>query len=181
MLNMISAEIYKTVIRAYTKIFLIICCVLVAVFAFLMRWNMPEVVLNSGRASLFSVYICLMTVPFFLTIITSDMVFSEENKHNTMKNVVAFGYTRTQIYFSKLVVAVINFMVMALIVLAVSILSVLICFPDGEGWKQFLCVYLWSFLVSVPLWLSQAAVIMAGLWSCSRLTALLDLALWPLS
>lgn len=167
MLNMIGAEIYKTRKRLYSKIFLLICCVLALAFLIMMRisFNMAysdgSIIDVDPRGEMFALYACLMMVPFFLAIITSDIVFSEENKHNTMKNVVAFGYTRTQIYFSKLVTALINFLVMAVIVLAVLVLATMMMFPGGDTWTFYLKAFLVSFAVSIPLWLSQVAVCIA--------------------
>lgn len=164
MLNLIRAEFYKTSKRVYSKVFLLICCALVIAFVVLMRRTIPEDLLSVGRSEMFGVLQYVMSIPFFLTLITSDIVYSEEGKHNTLKNVVSFGYTREQIYVSKLIVSVINFIIMALIVLAVSIVSVIVLFPGGEHWIVSLNVYLWCFLVSLPLWLSQVAVCIAA-WS----------------
>jgi len=161
MFNMISAEIYKTYKRLYSRLFLLICAVLVLAFCVLMRVTVSEMAMTEGREALFGVMTYLMVVPFFLAVVTSDIVFSDENKHNTMKNVVAFGYTRTQIYFSKLVTSLINFIVMAGIILVVALVSVLVLFPAEGNWLFAMNVFLISFVASLPLWLSQVALCIA--------------------
>ena len=47
----------------------------------------------------------MLSIGVYATILTCDMVFSEQYKQNTMKNEVAYGLPRVRIYLGKLAVS----------------------------------------------------------------------------
>lgn len=183
MLNLIRAEIYKTEKRNYTKIFVLVFIALALLMNIFLKvsasWNDSQVY----RGDLFRVYTMLVMAPMFLFVATADIVFSDEYKHSTMKNVVAFGYTRTQIYFSKLITAIINSFAIALLVSLVLVGSCFILFPGQSGDGQELLTFVKAWIYSAPLWLSQIALCIA-LWtnikSSTAATILVFLISWIL-
>ena len=67
-----------------------------------------------------------------MTILIVDAVFSDEYKNQTMKNTVAFGISRTSLFFGKLIAELIVAVISLIVLLAVLILSTLILMGPGD-------------------------------------------------
>lgn len=165
MLNLVKAELYKCRKRAYTKIFLGVCAGIILLFTIMMsvvQSSMGFQVMT--RSEILCVYTICLIFGMYLAIITTDMVFSEEYKHGTLKNSVAFGYTRGQIYFARLIAASIVMIVLALIIAAFCDSYLLDYFSDRSTQTlpiQVISLRRWAYLYR--LWLSQVAICVA-LW-----------------
>lgn len=112
MLNYLCAELYKVFCRKCTWITLAVVVVLEA----LLVTGWASIHVNGVRVDYFSGIIGLLLMlelGFYATLFTGGMVFAGQYKHNTLKNEVAFGISRSRIYLGKL--------------LAQTVLSVLFC------------------------------------------------------
>ena len=161
MLNMIKAELYKTGRRAYPKIFLLVVLGGIVGLNLLLYFTNNYADTKVLKEEMLMMYLACLVAGMYLAIITADMVFSDEYKHSTLKNTIAFGYTRTQVYFSKLITACIVTVVMALAVEVVLLASCWLMFPSGENDGRMLTIFLQYSLACVPLWLSQVAIAVA--------------------
>lgn len=135
MLNYIKAECFKTFKRSYTRITALVFVVL-AVLMNLFYWvtlrngafeNTQEVI----RVSLATAVPMLLTLVYLILILV-DIVFSEEYKYKTFKNTLSFGFTRTQVYFGKLIVSGLVTTALYLLTLAAYLISLflIIGIPD---------------------------------------------------
>lgn len=164
MLNLVKAELYKCRKRAYTKIFLGVCAGIILLFTIMMsvvQSSMGFQVMT--RSEILCVYTICLIFGMYLAIITTDMVFSEEYKHGTLKNSVAFGYTRGQIYFARLIAASIVMIVLALIIAAFCVVTCWIFFRPEYTDLAYTGYFFKAVGVLIPLWLSQVAICVA-LW-----------------
>lgn len=103
MLNYIRAEFYKVFHRKYTWITLIVVLVLEALLVsgwVFINVNGSEIDFSTGAGTL----MVLLSVGFYATLITGDMVFAGQYKNSTMKNEVSYGLSRARIYLGKLIV-----------------------------------------------------------------------------
>ena len=101
MRNYLAAECYKTFHRKYFYIVLAVCLGLELVLLggcwLTLSWGNPNVTFSSTA----------VLVPFLLgmglcaPLITGDIVFSDQYKHNTLKNEVSYGVPRARIYLGK--------------------------------------------------------------------------------
>lgn len=103
MLNYIRAEFYKVFRRKYTWITLIVVLGLEALLASGFMF-----INGHGGFEDFStgagMVIFLLSLGFYATLITGDMVFAGQYKNGTLKNEVSFGLSRARIYLGKLIV-----------------------------------------------------------------------------
>lgn len=158
MFNLIKAEMYKSYKRAYSKIFLAITgggALVLNILLSVVNRNLGGATFT--RSEMMIVYMVCLAVGMYMAIITSDLVFSDEYKHGTLKNSVSFGYTRTEIYFAKLISACIVTVIMAILLIAILVVS---CWPLFEGDSadtQNLALFLQYSLAVIPLYLSQVA------------------------
>lgn len=59
------------------------------------------------------------TILLYITLIIGSVVFGDANKNNTLKNVVAFGITRKQIFFGKYIVSILaSFICLGVVLIA---------------------------------------------------------------
>lgn len=157
MADYLRAECYKMTHRSYLWGALLITAALETVMVLLWAWLNGDVVhltSSGGLAMLFY----LLPMGFYAAAISGDIVFSDQYKHNTLKNEVAFGLPRSRIYLGKL--------------LAGCLLSLAACVAI-LGWYGILCVILlpgdgavgaamaqvgFALLCALPLWLGAQAM-----------------------
>ena len=131
MLNYLNGELYKVFRRSYTWITLGVVlaleALLVAGWAFTnANGNTVDFYTGAGMLTM------MLSVGFYATLFTGDMVFAGQYKFGTMKNEVSFGIPRSRIYQGKL--------------LAETILALLACVVM-LGFYLALC---WIFLLHNP-------------------------------
>ena len=124
MLDYLRAECYKLLHRSYLWITLLVVGGLELVLVLLWAWLNGDTV-NVTASVGFTTVLYLLSMGYYATVITSDIVFSDQYKSNTLKNEVAYGIPRVRIYLGKL--------------FAGCLLSVAAC-ALLLGWYGLLCV-----------------------------------------
>ena len=123
MINLIKAELYQLKVRRSPKIWLLMSIIMSAAVVMLpyflgsdMQSNLriPDFIIIGTYAD-----IATAMAPYLLLGLTIT-AFNNDNKHRTMVNSASIGYSRLNIYFSKMIVALI-FAVAFLLVSFVSI------------------------------------------------------------
>ncbi len=157
MLNVIKSEIYKTGRRAYLYIFVGVISALGlalgVMFAVANRVRPAEY--YTGFESVAAIVIMMLSAGIYFTLPFVDMVFSEEYKNLTMKNMVSYGTPRTSIYLGKLAVEIL-FALLGLAVMMTIILGgafLLMGTQDMAKSTEMLGNLLVRLAVSIPLWI----------------------------
>ncbi len=154
MLNYIRSELYKTFRRKYLYIFTGICCLLcvgVNLSAFFSNQKYGAIVDFDG-------VLCMGMMMFptvtYLMLITTDIVFSDEYKHGTFKNVISYGVPRWQVYFGKLCVSILITALFGAVILGVFMLSAFLSVPMSEQ-SGYVLQWFWAYLGgAIPIWVS---------------------------
>lgn len=161
MVDYMRSELYKVTRRSYlylsTGVLLLLETLLVLLWAWMNGQEGGAAFLTSAGA--FSMIAGMLSVGYYWSVLTADMVFSEQYKFNTLKNEVSFGLSRRRIYVGKLAVEAV---VSILVCLAVFLWYGLLCrllLPEGEPWGKALEVVGFSFLAALPLWLGCLSLI----------------------
>lgn len=157
MADYLLAELYKVTRRTYLKGFLLIMGLLEAVWVGM--WSLLDGDMVHMSASVaFTSVLMLFTIGYYATGLTADMVFSEQYKHNTLKNEVSFGLSRARIYLGKLAVeCLVSLASCFLILLWYAALCNLLLPGDGE-WLKALQDVGFGLLLALPVWLGAQAL-----------------------
>jgi ABC-2 type transport system permease protein len=100
----------------------------------------------------------VMVIPVFLVAGIVDMVTAEENKHQTMRNVITFGVPRYKLILSKIIVSIILSFITAFIVLGLFYGSAAVLFGIDPGVKAILPIVSVRILTAVPLWIGAVTL-----------------------
>lgn len=166
MINLINAELYQLKIRRSPKVWLLmsilmsVAMVILPYFlgtSFDSQMMIPSFLIVSTYADF-----ATAMAPYLLLGLTIT-AFNNDNKHRTMVNSASIGYSRLNIYFSKLIVA----LIFALIFLAISFLSFAITlqifFPtDFQLLVETLILD--NFIAYLPIWLAYLSLYIAVLF-----------------
>lgn len=166
MINLINAELYQLKIRRSPKVWLLmsilmsVAMVILPYFlgtSFDSQMMIPSFLIVSTYADF-----ATAMAPYLLLGLTIT-AFNTDNKHRTMVNSASIGYSRLNIYFSKLIVA----LIFALIFLAISFLSFAITlqifFPtDFQLLVETLILD--NFIAYLPIWLAYLSLYIAVLF-----------------
>lgn len=159
MLDYLKAEFYKVLHRKYTYGFLAAmmgcAALLLAGWAYTnSRGSFVDFGIGGGMA------VMVLIMGLYMSVVIEDIVYSEQYKHNTLKNEVSFGVPRTRIYLGKLVVAIVVGVLSALLVLAFYEVVCLLILPHGAPGLvgQTLDKVLYCTLTVLPQWLALLAV-----------------------
>jgi len=156
MRNYIGAELYRNFNRVYLWLYTGVFAVLALAAVIILRaYNVPEMNLTS----LTEMGTSMLIMPVFLVVAMIDMVTAEEQKNQTMRNIVTFGISRNKIILSKLIVTVILSLISAFIILALFLGSTSVLFGLGAGFPGVFLTHFSRIIVAVPLWI---AAISAG-------------------
>ena len=154
MFNYLSAEIYKVVRRPA----LWVC--LAGIFAgevlllYIERIS-SSAVMNFAQGVIFVPR--LLMVGFLAAFLISDLVYSNQAKTGTMKNEVAFGLTRLQIYLGKLCSMWVVSIVAVVVVLALYLIPCYLLLDHRAGVIEAMWGLGASLLAALPLWLGAQA------------------------
>lgn len=152
MLNYLRAECYKIVHRKYTWISLAIVLALEALLV--SGWVFMN--LNENRVDFYTgacMLITLLYMGFLATMITGDIVFSEQYKHNTLKNEVSFGLPRARIYLGKLIAQTLLAIFACMVIVGFYLgLCALFLPHEPEADRMAMTIIGWCLLVALPLW-----------------------------
>lgn len=160
MLNVIKSEIYKTRHRVYLFVFLGICCLLGlgAVYLFALS--------GGGQSRIY--YEDILRLPLaalsfgvYFALIPCDIVFSEEYKHQTMKNTLTFGISRRSLYFGKLITSILVALFSAALIIGVFVGSAYLFLgvKDAAAAGEITQRMLLSLACSLPLWIGALSVL----------------------
>lgn len=154
MLNYMRAEGYKLLRRKYLYIFLGTMLALETALALMIV--LPDFGNNHVTfANSIGILSTLMIMGIYFGLLMGDMVCSEQYKHNTLKNEVSFGLSRSRIYLGKLAVAVVAAVVLCVLIIGYYIGLCYVIMPhspaDGEALKNIVlrCIN------TLPLWLGS--------------------------
>lgn len=117
MLNYIRAEFYKVFRRKYVWITLAVVLALEALPVF----GLVSMNAHGGDEDFYTgavPVVVMLSLGFYATLITGDMVFAGQYKNSTLKNEVSFGLSRTRIYLGKLIVQTIMSVLFCIVMLA---------------------------------------------------------------
>lgn len=160
MFEYMRAEVYKVLHRKYTYIFLIavLGCelLLTAGWAFT---NSRGNDVTFGWA--FTVLVRMLSVGLYCTLLTEDIVFSDQYKSNTLKNEVAYGLSRTRIYLGKLIVSCLTAVVLCAILIAAYLGMCWVALPQdsAEITASSLQLVGYCLLAALPIWLGGQALV----------------------
>lgn len=159
MVNYLRAEGFKVTRRKYLWITLAVVAGLQLLMVGLWNWMGNGDMVHLSSASGFSMVVYLLNMGFYGTILTSDAVFSEQYKHNTLKNEVSYGLPRWRIYLGKLTVSTLASLVLCAVILAwYALLCALLLPPDGN-WLETMGDVGFALLVAMPLWIGAQGLI----------------------
>ena len=159
MLNYMGAELYKLLRRKYLYIF---TAVILAGEALLVSgW-----VFTNAHGNDFDFYagginaVLFLSLGLYLLVIVSDLVFSDQYKHNTLKNEVSFGIPRTRIFLGKLLVELLLGIVLMLVFLAFyeGLCFLTLYRSEPERVKELFIILGYCLLVALPQWIGMLCV-----------------------
>ena len=157
MLDYLCAEGYKLLHRSYTWLALLITGALEAVLVILFAALNGDVVHVTASVA-FAMLLYLLSMGFYATAVTGDIVFSEQYKYNTLKNEVAWGLPRLRIYFGKLIAsAALSLAACVLVVVWYGLLCALLLPGDGAMLRAWQTVG-FGLLTALPVWLGAQAL-----------------------
>lgn len=158
MRNYLSAECYKVFHRSYFYITLLVCLVLEG----LLLWgSWLTYHWGNGAIDFYSTALMipvLLSVGMYATLLTTDMVFSDQYKHNTLKNEVSYGLSRTRIYVGKLLVSLLVSLAAAVIMVGFYLLGCWVLYPHNELDQAALSLIGYTLSGALPLWFGALAV-----------------------
>ncbi|MEW8995867.1 ABC transporter permease subunit [Clostridium sp.] len=160
MLNYIKSELYRTTHRKYPYIVvgvLSLICILGNILAVWVMKEQPEITISMSHMLMISTG--MFTMIYYAVIMIVDIVFSDEYKHQTLKNTVSFGINRTKIYLGKFISEIIVAIVSLVIVTSVIILSSYIFLgSDGVTTVESLKNFGTKLIAVFPLWVVGLAI-----------------------
>lgn len=156
MRNYIKAELYRNFNRLYFWCYSGVVAALLIILNIIFKSNN---VANLNLTAFIGFGIMMFSMPIYMILPFIEMVTSEEQKNQTLKNSVSFGIPRYKIVISKIIVTVILSFIAAIIILIAYFGSALIFFGVG---KDFSIDILYEFMkrigVSVILWIAAITV-----------------------
>ena len=161
MRNYLAAECYKVFRRKYLYLTLIVVLALEGVLLWgcwlTSSWGNESM----GFYSASTLVAAMLSVGVYAPLLTSDMVFSEQYKQNTLKNEVAYGLPRIRIYLGKLAVATLVSILAAVVMVLLYVAGCWVLLPHDETDAAALALIGYSLLGAFPLWLAAQGITMA--------------------
>ena len=167
MLNYIRAELYKVTHRVYTWIMLGLVF-LGEGFLFTIWIDQRDYMTFFNAVSIVG---AMMSLGFFATLFTCDIVFAGQHQNGTLKNEVSFGLSRSKIYLGKFIAMTILSVLAMVIALGVYLAVCRVMLPDyvadavyyeGGGALAALEIVGVGVLTELPVWLGCQAIICAA-------------------
>lgn len=155
MFNYIKAELYKSFNRMYFWMFTGVMVALGLIVTIVSKSNNLSGV---SLSMLLDTTLFVLSMPVFILACIVDMITAEENKHQTMRNVITFGVPRHKIILSKLIVSVILAFIAAFITLTAFYGSAAVLFGIDEGVAVVLPKVATRLLAAVPLWMGAISI-----------------------
>lgn len=161
MRNYLAAECYKVFRRKYLYLALLVVLAMegVIVWGCWFTWSNGNTGMNfySGAITV----VMMMSIGLYAPILTGDMVFSEQYKHNTLKNEVAYGLPRRRIYLGKLITATLVAVIAAAVMMGLYLLGCWVLLPHDQADQVALSALGYTLAGSLPLWLGAQGLVLA--------------------
>ena len=160
MRNYLSAECFKVFHRSYVYLTLLFCLLGegLLLLGYWLTWSWGNGTVTFANTA--SMVAPLLSVGMYATIITGDIVFSDQYKNNTLKNEVSYGVNRAVIYLGKLATSLLVAVVAAAIMLAFYLGACWLLFPHGIEDQPTLALIGYCLSGALPLWIGSQAVVM---------------------
>jgi len=150
MLNVVKAEIYKYMHRPYFYIITLIVSLIILLTEIIFSSSTPTRVFVISE-------VCPVGIGFaFLLIVLFSLVFFEEYKYNSLKNLITSNVSREKIYLGKVMVQILIIIFMGIIIIGVF-LGELLSLNPGDGYSNDMLIRL---LIKI---LALLPVLLAGL------------------
>ena len=161
MRNYLAAECYKVFRRKYLYIALLVVLALegLMLWGCWFTWSRGNPNMDFYSAAI--TIVMLMSVGLYATVLTGDLVFSEQHKYNTLKNEVAYGIPRGRIYLGKLLVSILVAVVAAVVMTTVYVGGCWLLLPHGQYDGAALAAIGYTLAGAFPLWLGAQGLVLA--------------------
>ena len=170
MLDYLRAECYKLLRRSYLWTALLVVGGLELALVLLWAWTNGDMV-NVTASVGFTMVLYLLSVGYYATAITSDIVFSDQYKYNTLKNEVAYGIPRARIYLGKLFAGCLLSVGICAVLLGWYALLCALMLPGDGGALEALKMLGFALLCAFPVWLGSQALYLLCFFSIRGNTA----------
>ena len=171
MLDYLRAECYKLLHRSYLWITLLVVGGLELVLVLLWAWINCELPNNMTASTGFTMVLYLLSLGYYATAVTSDIVFSDQYKYNTLKNEVAYGIPRPRIYLGKLFAACLLSIGACVLLLGWYALLCALMLPGDGAALEALKVLGFALLCAFPVWVGAQALYLLCFFSIRGNTA----------
>lgn len=161
MRNYVAAECYKVFRRKYFYLALLVAVALegLMLWGYWFTWSNGNSGVDFYSAAV--TVVMMLSVGLYATILTGDMVFSEQYKHNTLKNEVAYGIPRVRVYLGKLIVAAFVAIIAAVVMVALYVGGCWVLLPHNEADQTALSAIGYTLAGALPLWLGAQGLVLA--------------------
>lgn len=162
MRNYLAAECYKVFRRKYPYLTLLVVLALegLMLWGYWFTWANGNTGMDFYSAAI--TVVMLMSIGLYATVVTGDMVFSEQHKYNTLKNEVAYGLPRVRIYLGKLLVSALVSLIGAVVMVGFYLVGCWILLPHGASDQAALEAIGYVLSGALPLWLGAQGVVLAA-------------------
>lgn len=143
--------------RSYLWIALLIVGGLELVLVLLWAWLNGDAV-NMTASTAFTMVLYLLSMGYYATAITSDIVYSDQYKFNTLKNEVAYGIPRARIYLGKLFASCLLSVGACIVLLGWYALLCALMLPGDGAALEAVKVLGFALLCAFPVWLGSQAL-----------------------
>lgn len=175
MRNYLRAEWGKAVSRRYFRSFLLVLAGGGVVLALLWRWSIRQG-FQVTYGECLALLTPFLTIGLYLAWVVADLVFSDQYKHDTLKNEISYGLPRSRIYLGKAVTAAGVGLLLTFLSLAVYAAACRLLLPAGPG-DAAAGEFLFRLLSALPLWLGALSLGMAVLFNVSHMVIIIVCAL----
>lgn len=139
MLNYVRSELYRNFHMKGSYLLIGICGGLVVAMHGVLFWagTQADVLYDNMNFSM-GILLSAGTLLAAISLIVASIAFGDEYKNGTMKNVVAYGFSRMKIFFGKQIAALITAMICFLAILGIFLASgfLLVENASAETWRE---------------------------------------------
>jgi len=161
MLNYIKSELYRIRTSKGTYVMFILFSVLVVLYNVMVYgFKIADSTFPYGTTK-FSLGTLSGSIQMLLIIclVIASVVFAGEFKNNTIKNVISFGISKTQMYVGKYIVTLLfAFLLMPVVAFMYALSAYLLL--DNSG-SQYLIVFIKAIVINIPIYISCITLGMA--------------------
>ena len=161
MLNYMKSELYRIRTSKGTYIMFVLFSVLVVLFNLMIYgFKIADSTFPYGTTK-FSLGTLADSLQMLILIclVIASVVFAGEFKNNTIKNVVSFGISKTQMYIGKYIVTLLfAFILMPVVALMYALSAYLLL--DNSG-SQYLILFIKALVINLPIFISCITLGMA--------------------